>query len=156
MSDYNDRMAARMIADHRRFMSRQAREDALLSNDDESRAALEDWTCERPLLRGVGMVGTSGTNRRYPHATPRTRTHGAAAMPPTPGAAERLAAGDVEATVLCYHRDSPEDVTVRTVAEIRSGGKQSTNSKNRAPLSRPSTVVDTATIGPVAGMDWDQ
>jgi hypothetical protein len=141
VSDYADRMARTLIADHERFMSRQAREDALLSNDDESRAALADWSCERPLLRGVGMVGTSGTNRRYPHATPRTRAHGAAALPPDAAAAERLAAGDVEATVLCYNASDPDNVTVRTVAEIR-GSRES--AKNRAPQSKASTVVDTA------------
>ena len=150
MSNYSDRMAQIMIADHERHMSRQAREDALLSHDEESRAGMADWSCERPLLRGIGMVGTSGMNRRYPHATPRTRAHGAAALPPDAEAAERLAAGDVEATVLCYNASDPDNATVRTVASFRG------SRRNRAPVSAtPAQVVDTASIGPVHGHNFN-
>jgi hypothetical protein len=130
-----------MVGDHMRRMSRQQREDAILSHDSESRAGLADWSMERPLLRGVGMVGTSGTNRRYPHAKPRSRAHGAAAMPPTPEAAELLASGNVESTVLCIAQDGTE--TIRTVAEIRSRGK---NPKNRAPVAATARTVDTARV----------
>jgi hypothetical protein len=123
-----------LLADHARYMSRQQREDALLSNDPTSRAALEDWTCERPLLKGLGSVTPP---RKYPNREPRTRVHGAAAMPRNAEDAENLAAGNIEATVLCYNANDPSNVTVRTVAEIR-GRRESR--KNRATVSNVRTV----------------
>lgn len=139
MSSYNGRMADLLLADQARW---QARQDAENAPTDTSRAAMDSYECETPLLRGIGMVGTSGANRRYPRPAPRTRAHGAATLPPTPEAAERLASGDVEATVLCYNVNDPENVTVRTVASFRASGD---SAKNRAPVvAAPRTVVDTA------------
>lgn len=63
-------------------------------------------------------------------------------MPPNAECAERLARGEVEPTVLCYHRDSPENATVRTVAEIRGSRK---SAKNRAPVE-PLLVAKTSTV----------
>lgn len=137
-----DELIAIMLADHERYQTRQAREDAILAHDSESRAGLAEWSCERPLLRGIGMVGTSGANRRYPRQAPRARAHGAAAMPRTADEAELLASGQVEDTVLCYNVNDPSNVTVRTVREIRSNGR---DTKNRAPVtSTPAQVADTA------------
>ena len=141
----SDQQREIMLADHARYMSRQQREDALLSNSDDSRASMDSYECETPLLRGIGIAGTSRPAtkhaKRFKPATPRTRAHGAAAMPPDAAAAERLAAGDVESTVLCYNAADPMNFTVRTVADIRSKGK---NAKNRAPLAATPRTVDTA------------
>lgn len=108
-----------LLSDFARWSERQQAENA---PTDTSRAALADWTCERPLLRGIGMVGTSGTNRRYPKPPKRERAHGAAAMPPDADSAERLASGDIEATVLVTHADGTS--VVRTVASFRKTGKR--------------------------------
>lgn len=144
-----DELIAIMVADHERYRSRQAIEDAILSNDSESRAALPDWSCERPLIKGLGSVTPP---RKYPNRAPRSRTHGAAAMPRTPSEHEQLASGDLEPTVLCYNVNDPENVTVRTVREIRS--------KDRAPSTpTPAQAVElpeTARIGNVPGMDWSE
>lgn len=127
-----------MLADQLRWQARIDAENAPLA---ESRAALEDWTCERPLLRGIGMVGTGGTNRRYPHTAPRTRTVGVAAPAPDVASVNRLAAGDVEPTVLCYNINDPSNVTVRTVSDIRANGK---SAKNRAPVAATARTVEAA------------
>src|ERR1700760_2655282 len=136
MSQHDSHIAA-LLTRQREW---QAEQDSLLAATDDSRAAMDSYECERPILRGIGMVGTSGTNRSYPRQAPRARAHGAAAMPPNAEAAELLAAGHVEATVLCIDADGNE--TVRTVAEIRG------SRKNRARVSNgPAQEIDTARFG---------
>lgn len=140
MSDYDRRMDALLLADQHRRWTRQQREDALLSNDSESRAAIEDWHLETPLLRGTGLIPQNPARTKTPNRQPRSRAHGAAAMPQNADQAARLAAGDVEPTVLCYNLNSPDNVEIRTVASFR-GSRDS--AKNRAPVTVARTV-DTA------------
>lgn len=135
-----------MLADHQRYQTRQAREDMVLAHDSTSRAALEDWTCERPLLRGIGSVTPP---RKYPNRQPRARAHGAAAMPRTAEQAELLASGQVEDTVLCIAPDGTE--TIRSVREIRSNGR---TTKNRAAVSTPAQQADTARFS--TGHDFNE
>jgi hypothetical protein len=127
--NHEDRMRKIMLDDAKRHISRREREDMVLSNDPTSRAALADWTCETPLKRGSGLIPLSDTRRKTPRRAPRTVSHGAAAMPPNAQAAARLAAGDVDATVLCYTRNpdgSTTEPTVRNVSDFRTSKTRKT------------------------------
>lgn len=104
MSNYSQRMADLLLADQTRW---QARQDAENAPSETSRAALEDYSCERPLLRGMGMILPP---RKYPHAMPRTRIIGVAAPAPDADAIARLAACDVNATVRVIHTDGSNTI----------------------------------------------
>ena len=145
MSDYSARMAARLIADHERYMTRQEREDALLSNDDTSRAALADWTCERLLLRGIGSVNAP---RRYRNTVPgpRTRVVGGAAPSDNPEHIARLAAGDVNPTARVIRNGVD---TIVPASNFHADRKRRTTRVTIAP-----TVTDTARFS--TGHDFNE
>jgi hypothetical protein len=127
MSSYDERMADILLADYERWLKRQRAE----SNDPESRAALDDWSCETPLLKGLGMVIPP---RKYPNRQPRTRTVGVAA-PALLGdsdAIHRLASCDVNPTVRVIHSDGSEEILPTSTFKR--------NRKSRLSVRKPATV----------------
>ena len=89
MSDYDGRMGQLAYEDALRFLARRKAEDASLGILEAKAAKAPKVTYDARTYPG-----------KWRASKVRDRCHGAAAMPPTPEAAERLANGYVAPTVL--------------------------------------------------------
>jgi hypothetical protein len=127
MSDYDGRMGALAYEDALRFLARRKQEDLALGLDVPTAAHKRIYSA-----------------RDYPGlwaaSKPRTRCHGAAAMPPTPEAAEDLANGLIPATVLWTPRDG-EAERVEDLATFTSRRQANTRTMHEAPVAR-TTAAD--------------
>lgn len=117
---YSERMSQLELEDALRFLSRRKQEDAALGLDVP--VASRDHVA-------AGYPG------KFAASKPRLRCHGAAAMPPTPEAAQDLANGLIPPTVLWTpRRGAPEQVTdLSTFTSNRKQGKQAQRSAPAAP-----------------------
>lgn len=104
-----------LLADQARWQARQDEENAPLA---ESRAAMDTYECETPILRGIGMVMPP---RSYPNRQPRTRVTG--------DSLEAFAYSLVEVT----YADG--------TSEIREQRDFRANRESRATQSQPRTEV---------------
>jgi hypothetical protein len=109
---YDDRMRAILLADHERFMAREAIED--------SRANIVHATNDRSYMRGIGLIPQNECERAYPNMPPRMRyTNAQKCEGTSPNIRVTDANGTSVVPASSFRRKGTTTSKVRVVAEQR-------------------------------------